>query len=66
MCVCMDGVCSDQQRGHSRPPRRLDGQRAPLDGPAVGRRRRSVVRAGLHAGRGGDGVLRRGRRVAVP
>jgi len=56
---------SDQRRGDNDPTHRLDGQPAPLDGRAVGNRRR-LVRAGVHAGRGVDGVLRRGRRVAVP
>ena len=56
---------SNQQRGHDGVTRRLDGRRAPPDGRAVGHRRR-VVRAGVHAGRGGVGLLRGGGRVAVP
>jgi len=56
---------SDQQRSNDDPSHRLDGQRATADRRAVGCRR-GLLRAGLRAGRGRDGVLYRGRRVAVP
>ena len=59
-------VCSDQQRGDADPARRVDGRRAPVDGGRAVGRRRSDVRARVHARRGGDGVLRRRRLVALP
>ena len=65
MVVIVSAAYSNQQRGDDGLTRRLDGQRKTPDGRAVGHRRR-VVRAGVHAGRGRVGLLRRGGRVAVP
>ena len=62
-------VSSDQQRRDADLARGVDGRRASVGGrygAVVRRRRRGDVRAGLDAGRGGDGVLRRRRRGVVP
>ena len=64
-CGCCYMSFSYQQRSDNDLARSLDRRRASLDRRVVGCRRR-VLRARVHAGGGRVGVLRGGRRVAVP